>query len=62
MDENMIEQMNVWKVLDALKMDIKVGKKAGRSDKVFYQHMCEGVKENNLDKSSNFLLSYYKSK
>lgn len=55
MDENMIEQMNVWKVLDALKMDIKVGEKAGRSDKVFYQHMCEGVKENNLDKIYEFI-------
>ena len=54
-DENMIEQMNVWKVLDALKMDIKVGKTAGRSDKVFYQHMCEGVKENNLDKIYEFI-------
>lgn len=54
-DENMIEQMNVWKVLDALKMDIKVGEKARRSDKVFYQHMCEGVKENNLDKIYEFI-------
>lgn len=55
MDENMIEQMNVWKVLDALKMDIKVDEKAGRSDKVFYQHMCEGVKENNPDKIYEFI-------
>lgn len=54
-DENMIEQMNVWKVLDALKMDIKVGEKAGRSDKIFYQHMCEGVKENNQDKIYEFI-------
>ena len=54
-DENMIGQMNVWKVLDALKMDIKVGEKAGYSDKVYYQHLCEGVKENNLDKIYEFI-------
>lgn len=47
--------MNVWEALDALKMEIKVGEKAGRSDKIFYQHMCEGVKENNLDKMYEFI-------
>lgn len=55
MDDNMIEKMNVWEVLEALRMDIKVGEKAGRSDQVFYQHMCEGVKENNLDKMYEFI-------
>lgn len=55
MDDKMTEQMNVWEALKALKMDIKVGEKAGRSDKVFYQHMCEGVKENNLDKMYEFI-------
>lgn len=55
MDDNMIEKMNVWEVLEALRMDIKVDEKAGRSDQVFYQHMCEGVKENNLDKMYEFI-------
>ena len=55
MDDKMTEQMNVWEALKALKMDIKVSEKAGRSDKVFYQHMCEGVKENNLDKMYEFI-------
>lgn len=51
----MIEQMNVWQALDALKMNIKIDEKAGNSDKMFYQHMCEGVKENNLDKIYEFI-------
>lgn len=55
MDDNMTEQMDVWEALEALRMDIKVGEKAGRSDQVFYQHMCEGVKENNLDKMYEFI-------
>lgn len=55
MDDKMIEQMNVWEALEALKMDIEVGEKAGRSGQVFYQHMCEGVKENNLDKMYEFI-------
>lgn len=55
MDDKITERMNVWETLDALKMDIKVDKKAGRSDQVFYQHMCEGMKENNLDKMYEFI-------
>lgn len=54
-DNGVIEQMNVWEVLNALKMDIKVGENAGRSDKMFYQHMCEGIEENNLDKMYEFI-------
>lgn len=55
MDNDVIEQMNVWEVLNALKMDIKVGENTGRSDKIFYQHMCEGIEENNLDKMYEFI-------
>lgn len=45
-----MEHKEIWKLIDSIKIDMKLGDNAGRSDKMFYMHLQEGLQEKNLDK------------
>ncbi len=45
-----MEHKEIWELIDSLKIDMKLGDNAGRSDKIFYMHLKEGLQEKNLDK------------
>lgn len=44
------KQTNVWEVLDKVKVNMKIGENAGRADQIYYQHLCEGMQKNDLNK------------
>lgn len=46
----MEEQMSVWKVLDTVKVDMKIGATAGRPVQMFCWQLCEGMQKNDLNK------------
>ncbi len=45
-----MEHKEIWELIDSLKIGMKLGDNAGRSDKMFYMHLQEGLQEKNLDK------------
>lgn len=53
--DNATKQTSVWEVLGTVKVDMKIGENAGRSDQMFYQHLQEGMQENDLDKVYEFI-------
>lgn len=50
-----MENKKVWDLIDSVKIDMKLGERAGRSDKMFYMHLQEGLQEENLDKIYEFI-------
>ena len=36
-----MEHKEIWKLIDSIKIDMKLGDNAGRSDKMFYMHLQE---------------------
>lgn len=48
--DNATKQRNVWEILDTVKVNMKIGENAGRADQIYFQHLCEGMQENDLDK------------
>lgn len=44
------KQTSVWKALDTVKVNMNIRENAGRADQIYYQHLCEGIQENDLDK------------
>ncbi len=46
-----------WKALESLKIDVHVGNRAGRADRVFYEHLQEGLRQNDWDKIYEFIFA-----
>lgn len=43
-------QQSIWDFIDSLEMNIRLDERAGRADRVFYQHLQEGLRNHDLDK------------
>ena len=49
-----MEHKEIWKLIDSIKIDMKLGDNAGRSDKMFYMHLQEGLQEKPCQKNWGF--------
>lgn len=56
--EDNINNIDVWGVIDTLSYSSKFDVNAGRADRVFFQHMQEGLQNGELDKIYEFIDAY----
>lgn len=52
-----MENKKIWELIDSIKINMKLGERAGRPDKMFYMHLQEGLQEENLDKIYEFIMA-----
>ncbi|MGN1157653.1 MAG: hypothetical protein ACI4TK_15860 [Agathobacter sp.] len=55
MMEDNIEKADVWKALGTVTYSAQIAEGAGRSDRMFYQHLQEGIETHDLDKIYEFI-------
>lgn len=61
MAEN-IKEKDIWDIIKSIRFSTQMGKNAGRSDRVFYKHLQEGIETGDIDKVYEFILAYERGK
>lgn len=54
MEKNEIKK-DVWEAISTMKFSAKLGENAGRADRIFFQHLQEGLKSGDIDKIYEFI-------